>query len=326
MDVSVHHLRGRPAHKPLYNQLDVYADKLRAANNAGEIVQASSDYVNEGLNHERKDDIVDFARGKVNIEVGGKMYSAEVVVGTRENGDLQLYDFVRMTKKETQRTGERESAPHSSHAASLSDKSVAQGTPDVNNQSMRNDVQYSISGDNRISSVYGKDNAVRLFENAVKKENANKAGVYYMDKNRASNLIGDGRLQLPAISEETGLIHSIFDAGSPVNRKYLEQTETRQFKRWFEKSKVVDEDGKPLVLLDTSVRLKREESHAEQKEWRAAAPARVSRGGYEFSAPSTFSLLLPLDHLNTKATHLSRVHSFSSSCIPLKGIGLPRLF
>ena len=81
------------------NQPDVYADKLRAANNAGEIVQASSDYVNEGLNHERKDDIVDFARGKVNIEAGGQMYSAEVVVGTRENGDLQLYDFVRMTKK-----------------------------------------------------------------------------------------------------------------------------------------------------------------------------------------------------------------------------------
>ena len=88
---------------------------------------------------------------------------------------------------------------------------------------------------NRLSSAYGKDNAVRLFENAVEKENANKVGVYYLDKNRASNLIGDGRLQLPAISEETGLIHSIFDAGSPVNRKYLEQTETRQFKRWFGK-------------------------------------------------------------------------------------------
>lgn len=61
---------------------------------------------------------------------------------------------------------------------------------------------------NHLSSAYRKDNAVRLFENAVEKENANKVGVYYPDKNRASNLIGDGRLQLPAISEETGLIHS----------------------------------------------------------------------------------------------------------------------
>ena len=30
--------------------------------------------------------------------------------------------------------------------------------------------------------------------------------------------------------------------------KYLEQTETKQFKRWFGDSKVVDEDGKPLVV------------------------------------------------------------------------------
>lgn len=138
------------------NQPDVYADKLRAANNAGEIVQASSDYVNEGLNHERKDDIVDFARGKVNIEVGGQMYSAEVVVGTRENGDLQLYDFVRMTKKEMQRTGERESAPHSSHAASLSDKSVAQGTPDVNTQSMPDSVQYAIKTETDTGAASGR--------------------------------------------------------------------------------------------------------------------------------------------------------------------------
>ena len=35
----------------------------------------------------------------MNIEVGGQMYSAAVVVGTRENGGLQLYGFVRMTKK-----------------------------------------------------------------------------------------------------------------------------------------------------------------------------------------------------------------------------------
>lgn len=131
------------------NQPDMYANKLRAANNAGEIVQASTDYVDEGLNHERKDGIADFARGKVNIEVGGQMYSAEVVVGTRRNGEMLLYDFVRMTKKEMQRTAARQSAAHGSHAASLSDKSVAQGTPDVNSQSMRNDVQYSVPGDNQ---------------------------------------------------------------------------------------------------------------------------------------------------------------------------------
>jgi len=36
---------------------DVYANKLRATNNADEIVAAAMDWVNEGLKHERKDDI-----------------------------------------------------------------------------------------------------------------------------------------------------------------------------------------------------------------------------------------------------------------------------
>ncbi|MFR5795086.1 MAG: hypothetical protein ACLUI3_05645 [Christensenellales bacterium] len=32
----------------------------------------------------------------------------------------------------------------------------------------------------------------------------------------------------------------------------MEQTETRQFKRWFKDSKVVDEDGKPLIVYHGS--------------------------------------------------------------------------
>lgn len=101
---------------------------------------------------------------------------------------------------------------------------------------------------NHLASAYGKKNAVRLLENAIKKENADSVGVYYLDKNRASNLISDPRVQFPSVSEKTGLIHSIFDAGSLVKRKYLERTETRQFKRWFKDSKVVDENGAPLTM------------------------------------------------------------------------------
>ena len=89
-----------------YNQPDVYADKMRAANTADEILRASTDYVSEGLMHERKDDIVDFGRGNVQIEVGGQMYDADVVVGTKSDGSMLLYDFVGMTKKEMKRTFE----------------------------------------------------------------------------------------------------------------------------------------------------------------------------------------------------------------------------
>lgn len=127
------------------NQSDVYADKMRAANNADEILQASTDYVSEKPAHERTDDIVDFGRGKVQLEVGGQMYDADVVVGTKKDGLMLLYDFVGMTKKEMQRTAGRQSAPHDSRAASLSDTSVTQNDTSVNPYDMPNDVEYAVA-------------------------------------------------------------------------------------------------------------------------------------------------------------------------------------
>jgi hypothetical protein len=127
------------------NQSDVYADKMRAANNADEILQASTDYVSEKPAHERTDNIVDFGRGKVQLEVGGQMYDADVVVGTKKDGLMLLYDFVGMTKKEMQRTAGRQSAPHDSRAASLSDTSVTQNDTGVNPYDMPNDVEYAVA-------------------------------------------------------------------------------------------------------------------------------------------------------------------------------------
>ena len=127
------------------NQSDVYADKMRAANNADEILQASTDYVSEKPAHERTDNIVDFGRGKVQLEVGGQMYDADVVVGTKKDGLMLLYDFVGMTKKEMQRTAGRQSAPHDSRAASLSDTSVTQNDTSVNPYDMPNDVEYAVA-------------------------------------------------------------------------------------------------------------------------------------------------------------------------------------
>lgn len=56
-------------------------------------------------------------------------------------------------------------------------------------------------------------------------------------------------LQLPGAHISDGLLHSIFDAGSPVNRKYLEQTETRQFKNWFGRTVVRNADGTPKEVF-----------------------------------------------------------------------------
>ena len=128
-----------------HSQPDVYADKMRATNNTDEILQASTDYVSEKPAHERTDDIVDFGRGKVQLEVGGQMYDADVVVGTKKDGSMLLYDFVGMAKKEMQQTAGRQSAPHDSQTASLSDTSVTQSNTSVNPYDMPNDVEYAVA-------------------------------------------------------------------------------------------------------------------------------------------------------------------------------------
>ena len=128
-----------------HSQPDVYADKMRATNNADEILQASTDYVSEKPAHERTDNIVDFGRGKVQLEVGGQMYDADVIVGTKKDGSMLLYDFVGMTKKEMQYTAGRQSAPHDSQTASLSDTSVTQNDTGVNPYDMPNNVEYAVA-------------------------------------------------------------------------------------------------------------------------------------------------------------------------------------
>ena len=81
------------------------------------------------------------------------------------------------------------------------------------------------SGSSSVFSIaQGGANVNSRLEHAPEKENADGVGVYDLYKVRASNLTGDPRVQFPSVSEETGLVHSIFDSGSPVKRKELEQT------------------------------------------------------------------------------------------------------
>lgn len=114
------------------NDPKLHADKLRATNNADEILQATTGWVNEGLNHPRKDRIVDFARGKVLLRVGGNDYTADVVVGTRKNGSMALYDVLNLQPtsfkaKETDAAISTNPSPGAARStASVSENSIRQ--------------------------------------------------------------------------------------------------------------------------------------------------------------------------------------------------------
>ena len=112
------------------------ADKLRSTDNADEIVKAATDWVSEGLNHPRKDTIMDFARGNVLIRVGDNDYNAEVIVGTQQNGKMKLYDIINLqpTKIETN-TGKAANPSPEAHRTPvlISDNNIPQVSQQVNN-------------------------------------------------------------------------------------------------------------------------------------------------------------------------------------------------
>lgn len=125
-----------------------YEDKMRAAGNADEIVWASTDYINEEVDHERKDGISEFARGNVLLSISGRDYEANVVIGKRKDGSLLLYDVTHITPTNVQKKrpqnegGSSVSVPTRQSVAS--DTIVHNDGTGVKSQSTQSGVQLSI--------------------------------------------------------------------------------------------------------------------------------------------------------------------------------------
>ena len=74
---------------------EIFADKMRAASAADDIITATTSWANDGgLKHPRRDSFVDFAHGDVLIQVGENKYNAKTVVGITKNGEYVFYDVV----------------------------------------------------------------------------------------------------------------------------------------------------------------------------------------------------------------------------------------
>lgn len=82
----------------LYDKnINAFNDKIRALNNADELLAAAKDWVGEKPKH---NNFKEFARGKVAFRVGENGYSADVVVGITDRGNSKLYDIVNIKSKE----------------------------------------------------------------------------------------------------------------------------------------------------------------------------------------------------------------------------------
>ena len=101
-----------------------------------------------------------------------------------------------------------------------------------------------------VLTVYDSDNWVDTFlKPALEEEKKKRVGIFYFDKEKAKRYSAGSKNPggIPS-----GVVHTIHDEWSPVKGEFKKQTETLQFKEWFGKSKVVDEEGKPLVVYHGS--------------------------------------------------------------------------
>lgn len=101
-----------------------------------------------------------------------------------------------------------------------------------------------------ITTMHKRGNAARLLYDAIAAENAgNVVGVYYADKEKTTRLLRRGGLQLPTGTNiPDGYTNKITDSKAEVNPRIQNNIDTKQFRRWFDNSVVVNDDGTPMIM------------------------------------------------------------------------------
>lgn len=119
---------------------DAFADKMRAADIADDIITATTSWAKDGkLKHPRRDSFVDFTHGDVLIQAGANQYDAETVVGITADGEYVFYDVEDMTptsfttKKEPSPTAAGDNAS-SDIQESSSERSISRSTEKSNRE------------------------------------------------------------------------------------------------------------------------------------------------------------------------------------------------
>lgn len=185
-----------------------FADKYRAANNADELLLASTDYVNEGLDHPRLDDITDFSRGKVQFRIGDRDYTADVIVAALKDGRLMLYDITHLTRTEIQnrsqpRRSTNPSPGTASYTATDSNNSISAEDENVN-------ARFSL-GEDDPRPVTAKQDLRRRLLDTFSVPSGSRGELGRMIEAFADKLIRSGRY---TEQDRKDLFDKLYDAGA----------------------------------------------------------------------------------------------------------------
>lgn len=204
---------------------DAFADKMRAAANADDIITAATDWAKDGgLTHPRTGNLVDFAHGDVLIQSGNNRYDAKVVVGITDGGEYVFYDVVDMEptsfakKEETPTAASSDEALSAIHGVS-SDSNISGRGENVKSPTLGDEIRRQIMGEETEPFKTGESSAkdVDTGGAASSAESASENGGNVKAKTRYS------------VEDETD------SAGREL---------TMQQREYFKDSKVRDEDGR----------------------------------------------------------------------------------
>lgn len=123
---------------------DAFADKMRSAEIADDIITATTAWARDGrLKHPRTDSFVDFLHGDVLIQAGDNQYIANTVVGVTGNGEYVFYDVVDMTPTSFQQKTEPSTTASGSKA--VSDIQESSDTNSIRSPEQKSQEKFSAS-------------------------------------------------------------------------------------------------------------------------------------------------------------------------------------
>ncbi len=217
---------------------DTFADKMRAAANADDIITAATDWAKDGgLTHPRTGSLVDFAHGDVLIQSGNNQYDAKVVVGITDGGEYVFYDVVDMEPTSFAKKEETPTAASSGEALS-----AIHGVSSDNNISGRGEnVKSPTLGDEIRRQMQGEDTGGAAKKDAVQELPQGVTGSGSLAD--ATSTTSDGSVPDGGGNVKPETRYSVEDETDSTGRELTEQQ-----REYFKDSKVRDEDGRLKVM------------------------------------------------------------------------------
>ena len=254
--------RSEDTERLYHKDKDAFADKMRAAANADDIITATTDWTRDGtLTHPRTDSFVDFAHGDVLIRSGNNQYDAKVVVGITGGGEYVFYDVVDMEptsfvkKEETPTTALSNKALGDIHGAS-SNGSISKDGENVKSPTLSDEIRRQIMGEeNEPSQMPPGNRVLKSSELRAKAE---------LDDSSVSD--GGGNVKPKTLGDEIGRQmkekFSIDDAEEDLLTQQAEADQRKREERETEDEKLADR------ALKEDQRRQRQEAKEEEKRQR----------------------------------------------------------